>query len=181
MQKTLFKGVTQFVPIAPVLIRDTSIYELFLDVCSALLDPEMLLLEKEERLERFVRVLFREYSAWDDLCLRTDQINTDPRIQQAQQYMRENLHRDLSVSEIAHHVGISPFYFTRSFRNSVGIPPHAYHLNLRIDRAKELLSTDMPIAQIALEVGFSDQSHLNRVFKKITACTPYEYTRGKVE
>jgi AraC-like DNA-binding protein len=57
----------------------------------------------------------------------------------------------------------------------VGITPHAYRLNCRIDRARELLRQGRDIAETALECGFYDQSHLHRHFKAVTTVTPREY------
>jgi AraC-like DNA-binding protein len=72
-------------------------------------------------------------------------------------------------------VQLSPFHLLRVFRAAVGLPPHAYQIQLRVARAKELLRAGMPIAAVAVEVGFVDQSHLTRHFKRLVGVPPGRY------
>jgi AraC family transcriptional regulator len=90
-----------------------------------------------------------------------------------EEYIDLHLEKDLSVEELASHLGISPSYFTRSFRSSVGLAPHAYVMRRRLLRAQELLaSTDLPLIDIALATGFADQSHFCRRFHQMTGVPP---------
>ncbi len=66
----------------------------------------------------------------------------------------------------------------RVFCKQVGLPPHAYLVQTRVARAKVLLSMRLPIAQVAADTGFTDQSHLNRHFKRIVGVTPRQYALG---
>ncbi|MBK1837218.1 helix-turn-helix transcriptional regulator [Azospirillum sp. YIM B02556] len=60
-------------------------------------------------------------------------------------------------------------YFCQAFKDSFGCPPHAYIMRRRVQRAKELLeTTDTPLSEIALDCGFSDQSHFSRIFRRVT-------------
>jgi len=64
-------------------------------------------------------------------------------------------------------------YFCQSFKDSFGCPPHSYIMRRRVERAKELLeTTTMPLSQIALDCGFSDQSHFSRIFRRVTGEVP---------
>jgi AraC family transcriptional regulator len=84
--------------------------------------------------------------------------------------------RDLKLTELSAIVQISPYHFLRLFKKSLGITPHQYILQQRIDRAKYLLrSSNLDIAQIALRVGFCDASHLNRCFKNSLGMTPSQW------
>jgi AraC family transcriptional regulator len=90
-----------------------------------------------------------------------------------EEYIDVHLEKDLSVEELASHLGISPSYFARSFRSSVGLAPHAYVMRRRLLRAQELLaSTDLPLIDIALATGFADQSHFCRRFHEMTGVPP---------
>ena len=90
-----------------------------------------------------------------------------------EEYIDLHLEKDLSVEELASHLGISPSYFARSFRSSVGLAPHAYVMRRRLLRAQELLvSTDLPLIDIALATGFADQSHFCRRFHRMTGVPP---------
>ena len=84
--------------------------------------------------------------------------------------------RDLSLKELANSVQMSPHYFSRLFKETTGITPHQYVIRCRIDRAKNLLQQGkLSIAEIAKEVGFVDQSHLHRHFKRLVGVTPKKY------
>ncbi|HEX8834854.1 MAG TPA: AraC family transcriptional regulator [Abditibacteriaceae bacterium] len=88
-------------------------------------------------------------------------------------YIEENLQRNVSLEELSRVVGLSSFYFARCFRNSLGISPHQYLIARRLERAKRLLQrSDLPLAQIASQCGFSDQSHLTRRMKNHFGVTP---------
>jgi AraC-like DNA-binding protein len=90
-----------------------------------------------------------------------------------EEYIDLHLEKDLSVEELASHLGISTSYFARSFRSSVGLAPHAYVMRRRLLRAQELLaSTDLPLIDIALATGFADQSHFSRRFHQMTGVPP---------
>jgi len=92
--------------------------------------------------------------------------------------MRDRLSDSLSLDELAHAAGLSPFHFARRFKIATGHPPHEYLIRLRIDRAQELLRTKgrtWTMAAIARECGFTDQSHLARHFKRVLGVTPGEF------
>jgi AraC family transcriptional regulator len=91
-------------------------------------------------------------------------------------YINSHLDRDLKLAELSAIVQISPYHFLRLFKKSVGITPHQYILQQRIDRAKYLLrSSNLDIAEIALKVGFCDASHLTRCFKNSLDMTPSQW------
>jgi AraC-like DNA-binding protein len=98
-------------------------------------------------------------------------------IQQARRYIEARFAQGVSLHELAHHVGLSPYYLLRAFRAEVGMPPYAYLENVRIRQAQRLIEAGKPLAEVAVEVGFSSQSHLTRRFKKIIGATPGQYAQ----
>ncbi len=92
-------------------------------------------------------------------------------------YLREHPRENASLAALAALAGRSPAYLLRLFKRRYGLPPHAYQNHLRVERAKALLATDLPAAQVALEAGFADQSHLIRVFTPLVGATPGQYRR----
>jgi len=87
--------------------------------------------------------------------------------------MIERLGEDLSLSEAAAACGLSPNYFARAFKQSVGSPPHRWLLLQRVLRAKSLLrDANRPLSSIAAACGFADQSHFTRVFTSIVGASP---------
>ncbi|MGC0054736.1 helix-turn-helix domain-containing protein [Brucella pituitosa] len=93
--------------------------------------------------------------------------------------MRERLAEDISLDELAAQARLSPFHFARMFKQSLGVPPRVYLTRLRMERACELLElTDLPITEIALEVGYSSNQVLARIFTKHQRMTPTDYRRA---
>lgn len=102
------------------------------------------------------------------------------KLQQIIDYINVYLDRDLSLKKLANSVQMSPHYFSRLFKETTGITPHQYVIRCRIEKAKELLQQGkLSIAAIAKEVGFVDQSHLHRYFKRLIGVTPKTYSRFK--
>lgn len=98
------------------------------------------------------------------------------RLQQATEYIHEHLAQNPSLTEIAQMVQMSPYYFSRLFKQSTGLTPHQYLIKCRIEQAKRLLkNTNLSLANIALQVGFVDQSHLARHFKRQVGTLPSQF------
>lgn len=94
-------------------------------------------------------------------------------------YIHENYQEDTSIADLADLTSVSPYRFGRLFRSEIGLPPHKYLSYVRVMRAKDLIEAGAPLAGVAAEVGFYDQSHLNRHFKRITGVTPGEYAGSR--
>jgi AraC family transcriptional regulator len=95
------------------------------------------------------------------------------KLQQVVDYIHAHLDRDLSLKELAAIVQMSAHYFSQLFKQSTGITPHQYVIHCRIERAKELLmQRKLTISDVAKVVGFVDQSHFHRHFKRLVGITP---------
>ncbi|HDS1713533.1 TPA: AraC family ligand binding domain-containing protein [Pseudomonas putida] len=127
-------------------------------------------------------------TAMDDLlaCLTRHlhwrrRINPDPRLpltaQRARDYLHANLERDIGLEDLAHACGIDRFRLTRAFKAAFGIAPHAYLIQLRLARARRLLAQGQTPAEVAVALGFADQSHLGRWFRRAYRLTPADYRR----
>lgn len=89
------------------------------------------------------------------------------------EYVDLHLTEDLKLEQLALTAGLSLHHFARAFKTSVGVPPHQFLLQRRLNLARDLLtSTHRPIADIAIAAGFSDQSHLSRHFRQSFAVSP---------
>ncbi|WP_244963580.1 AraC family transcriptional regulator [Oceanidesulfovibrio marinus] len=93
----------------------------------------------------------------------------------AREIINDRHAEDLRLDELATQAGMSPYHLVRVFKARHGLPPHAYLVQVRIGRAKALLRTPMRLADIAAAVGFADQSHLTRHFKRQFGVTPGAY------
>ncbi len=117
--------------------------------------------------------LLRHYAESIEIVTSENRNLTRTQLQQAIDYIHTHLNRDLSLVELASVVNISPTYFASLFKQAMGISPHQYVIGQRVEQAKLMLSkTDLAIADIALQVGFSSQSHLTQQFKRLTGMTP---------
>jgi AraC family transcriptional regulator len=95
------------------------------------------------------------------------------------QYIEEHLADEISLSFLARLVQLSPFHFSRAFKDSFGMPPHRYLTSRRIEHAKALLAErKLSVTEIGLGVGFSETSSFTSVFRKLTGETPTEYRRS---
>jgi AraC family transcriptional regulator len=95
------------------------------------------------------------------------------RLRRVQEYVDAHLDKSISLADLAKVVGLSRMHFAAQFRAATGYRPHDYLLYQRIESAKEILSsTDMPLAEVALTVGFHAQAHFSTVFKRLTGETP---------
>ena len=83
----------------------------------------------------------------------------------------------MPLAELARMAGLSPFHLVRVFEKRLGITPHAYLTQTRVERARQRLATGGRIADIAVDCGFSDQAHLTRLFKRQTGITPGKYRK----
>ena len=94
-------------------------------------------------------------------------------IQRIQTYIEDNLSRSVTVTALASIVHLGPSHFRRAFKASLGVSPHAYVIERRIRRAQQLmLETNLPLSEIALQVGFADQAHLTTRFHRTVGKTP---------
>jgi len=98
-------------------------------------------------------------------------------IQQARHYIDEHFAEGMTLNQLAQQVALSPYYLLRVFHAEVGMPPYAYLESVRIRHAQRLIESGKPLAEVALEVGFSSQSQLTRHFKKIIGATPGQYAQ----
>lgn len=95
----------------------------------------------------------------------------------AREYIDDAYFENISLQHLADLVNLSPYYLTRVFKKAMGLPPHEYLTQIRIQKVREMLRRGEPIVSAAMEAGFVDQSHLTRIFKKIVGVTPGQYSR----
>jgi AraC-like DNA-binding protein len=92
-------------------------------------------------------------------------------------YVDERLDSPITLADLAAHLELSPAVLLRRFRAEAGMAPYEYVVSRRVDVARGLLARGVPIAAVAVRVGFADQSHLTRHFKRVVGVTPGYYLR----
>lgn len=95
-------------------------------------------------------------------------------------YIEDHLAADLTLASLASQMRVSPSHFVYLFKRSLGLTPHQYVIQRRIEQAKQLLwHGELSISEVATQVGFADQSHLNRHFKRLTGRTPKAFLANR--
>lgn len=126
----------------------------------------------------------KETLSWiinDLLTIRGETTYRDSIVERTKTYILQNYAReDLGLKEVARAMRLSPYYLARLFKTAEGISVGSYIREVRIERAKELLErTELPVIEVALEVGYSDPAQFSKVFKKKTGIAPSQYRRAR--
>lgn len=136
---------------------------------SACPDP----LEAESRLPWLLTALARRHSTARPAC------DTVPGAAHIAHAVRDRLADEVttppSLAELAADLGLSRYQLLRAFRTTMGIPPYAWLAQHRVNRARGLLETGLRPAEVAALVGFADQAHLTRWFRRVLGVTPAAY------
>lgn len=149
---------------------DVCLYEGLLDLYETLIDPETELINKQGSVIQYFAELHKlQQSAPVELYLE------NARLKLAADFIHEHCTQDLSLDDISAHAGLSASYLFRAFRKQYGMTPHACLINRRVQYAQEKLRQGTSIADAALEAGFADQAHFQRIFKRLLAATPGQY------
>lgn len=127
-------------------------------------------LARDESLDALVRKLAEHASESQPLTP-----SSSEQIQRARDLLHDHMTRDIGLDELARQAGIDRFRLTRQFKRAFGQSPHAYLVRLRLRAARALLAAGREPSQVALDVGFSDQSHLGRWFLRAYRLTPKAY------
>ncbi|WP_025808666.1 AraC family transcriptional regulator [Pseudomonas chlororaphis] len=105
----------------------------------------------------------------------------DPRLplvaHQARDYLHAHAQQDISLDELGAVCGVDRFRLTRAFKAAYGLPPHAYLVQLRLAKARRLLARGAQPAEVAMALGFADQSHMGRWFVRAYGLTPAAYRK----
>lgn len=144
------------------------------------------LLQLHSKLEREADALNIETDLADVFTHLSERFMTEPpsdsttygersKILRVKDYLNKNYWKNISVEDMTEIAQLSRFHLMRTFRRRVGLSLHAYLTQIRIEAAKKYLSEGASIVDVASEIGFTDQSHFTRHFKKITGVTPGQY------
>ena len=131
----------------------------------------------EEEFFRYLELLILGTTT-DTFNIPTKVFN-DKRIDQIIAYMKTHLATEVSLNTLGSLVQCTPFHVIRLFKKTLGISPHAYFIQLRLEQARDLIDAEYNLTDAALLAGFSDQSHLTRRFKKRYGITPGAYNEQK--
>lgn len=147
--------------------------------CDALLEehrePGLASAQVIEALSRLIGVEFFRHLATDAQSSQWTPL-TPRQLRSIEEHVEAHLQREISLQELADLLRYSPHYFCRVFKRATGISPHQFVLSRRIERAKVLLrNRELSLSNLALEVGFANQSHFGATFRKVVGVTPHRF------
>ncbi|HCA5292323.1 TPA: AraC family transcriptional regulator [Acinetobacter baumannii] len=155
----------------PLIIKDESLYEAFTEMNETLFDAQKLIFEKEQSLLHCLIHLLLPHFILEEIqkpqYLYKDFLKLIDVISSSEGF--------ISLEELAQRVGLSRYAIIRLFKANVGLTPHAFQINLKINQAREQLKQGVPLAELAVNLGFSDQSHFHKAFKAHTGVTPRQF------
>jgi AraC-like DNA-binding protein len=124
----------------------------------------------EHAEDRVAAVLAKAISRHADSAL--DGKGEAKAVRQVRELIESDPSRNFTLDELAWHAGFSPFHFARLFAKARGLPPHEYLLAYRAELARKLLRSGCSAAEASAKLGFSDQAHFTRSFRRIAGTTP---------
>lgn len=169
VQQSLFE-TNSFICSNQIILEDEKIYEEYIEVMDFFMQEDFLL-EKEQKMVSLLQKIFLKL----ELKKPKKEEKISLHVKSLQKKMQSDFDVDVTLESIAKTMGINPYTLLRNFKEEVGITPHAYRINAKIEYAKELLQQQEDICLVALRCGFFDQSHFHRYFKALTTLTPREY------
>jgi AraC-like DNA-binding protein len=132
--------------------------------------------DADERCRGLLRQLIQSHAGEDAPIPEEDRVARA--IRRVQTHLQQHVTECVALDDLAELAHLSKSYLIRTFQRAVGLPPHSYHVQLRIARAARLLATGASLSRAAADAGFADQSHLSRKFKSAYGLTPLGFARG---
>lgn len=157
-------------------IDDAELAGLLLLTHQALEDRNSMLLQRTQLMHAALGILIRRHSS-----LRTDaavQPENPVAVRHVRDYIDAHYDEDVTIDHLSKVAAFSPYHLIRVFRRETGLTPHQYLMQQRLIRAQVLLRAGVPIRDVAVQTGFTDQSHLTRRFKQMVGVTPGQFVGG---
>jgi AraC-like DNA-binding protein len=129
----------------------------------------------DERLIDFFLTAIARYAGLPALITAGIEPNS---VQQVKAILSELMDDPPELATLSRMVGLSPFHLIRVFRKATGLTPHAWLVDFRINRARDLLREGVAPSDVAVRCGFADQAHLTRLFKARLGVTPGQYRQA---
>ncbi len=131
-------------------------------------------LRLESALQSWITHLLSRYTGQSETPLSRI---AHPAARRAREFIWAHAEQALSLETVAQAAGLSRFELSRQFTAAFGMPPHAWQLQVRVQRAKDQLKAGIPAGDVALSLGFADQAHFTRVFRRSWGISPGRYAR----
>ncbi len=160
--------------IPTAVIAEPAWYQGYRRMAACLLDPQRDLLDKQSEVVEYLSALMHH------LAGQPTQLQPMPpaTLRELAAYLDAHAAEEVSLDTLCRRSGYSPGHLIRAFKQHFDLTPHAYLINRRIQLGQRELKQGTPIAEAALNAGFSDQPHFQRTFKRLVAATPHQYRQS---
>lgn len=177
----------KFAMFSDTLSHDHRLYDGLLDLANTLSNGDVDAFGKETALVSFfgdLHVHLNQHGVLDGADGAAGAIGAmgavnDRKMAEVGDYIRTHYAENIRLEDLGAVVGYSRSYLVRAFKKTFGMTPYAYLINCRIQRARHALRRGDRIVDVALDTGFADQAHFQRMFKRLTAITPRHYARAQ--
>lgn len=168
LQNEVFKTNEEFIELENF-IYETSLYENFLEIFYGVLNNTY----KHDDLEKALKKLFLNATLKNQNPISYE----NKLLEKIEEFLLKNIYTPISLEEISQELGYSSSYITRIFKKKHGLSPHAFLVNKRVEKARNLLliNKNIDLATLSQEVCFFDQSHFTKAFKKNYSISPKKY------
>ncbi|UTJ06220.1 AraC family transcriptional regulator [Arcobacter roscoffensis] len=154
------------------IISDEVSISLFKDLYESLENENVNEILIDSNLINFVENLLEFHSLIKEENIKATNLNKD-KIEKSLKYIEKNIYRqDLNLEDIASHINLSKYHFLREFKKKTGLTVNQFIQVKKVVKIRELQKQNLPLSHIAYECGFTDQSHMIKVFKKHVGYTP---------
>lgn len=173
IQKNIFGNeIKEYMLFKQTILNCEELYKEFIET-NKFLFSNAFYIEKEEKLINFLTKLFSKESKYKEIK-EEDKLD-DKTFEKIKDIIITHVNENITLAQISEEVKICQFKIIRLFKNKTHLTPHAYLMNAKINKAKDLINKGVKISDVYFLLGFFDQSHFIRTFKKIVAVTPKQY------
>ena len=154
------------------------------ELVSSLRELHLMVMQEEKNFQKEEIFFFLIEQLIEDYTEPTPSITlnkTSSEIKIVCEFLEKNYRKNVKLDDLSDLTGLSKYYLLRSFTKQKGISPYSYLETIRIDKAKKLLAKGVRPIDVALQTGFTDQSHFSNFFKKFIGLTPNQYMKIFIE
>ncbi len=167
----------QWQDIAAPTISNAALYQRYRHMTACLLDERVSVADKQRALFTCLLTVFHHLKEPPTQA----SLKAPSALRSLAGYLDENAQKALSLAHLCDYSGLSDGHLIRAFKKHFDMTPHAYVINRRIQLGQQKLKEGRSIAETALALGFNDQPHFQRTFKRLVAATPHQYRKVSVE
>lgn len=169
-------GISEHFFAAPM-VEDAELYRYFMQLHQALTQGQLSVLASESHLLNFMYLLLQRHPSGQVILAEASHSLSRSQVSLIKQKIHDQPWQQVQLDTLACELNLSKFQFLRYFKRTTGMTPHAYIKRVRLELAKKSLTHGSLVVDVAQQLGFFDQSHLNKAFKQAFLLSPVQFQR----